>query len=106
MIMSDMDSHLSNSKAGAGSSEELPASRYCPVGQSLYDLGRKQPLGNGLESWHGFHRSIRPTQIDMSSTSFSESLSSIRFFIRPLYHNIQATRLSQSDQIMSIRGVS
>ncbi|GFP81447.1 protein argonaute 1 [Phtheirospermum japonicum] len=47
---------------------ELPTSRYCPVGRSFYspDLGRRQPLGEGLESWRGFYQSIRPTQMGLS----------------------------------------
>lgn len=42
--------------------------RYCPVGRSFYspDLGRRQPLGEGLESWRGFYQSIRPTQMGLS----------------------------------------
>lgn len=47
---------------------ELPTTRYCPVGRSFYspDLGRRQPLGEGLESWRGFYQSIRPTQMGLS----------------------------------------
>lgn len=42
--------------------------RYCPVGRSFYspNLGRRQPLGEGLESWRGFYQSIRPTQMGLS----------------------------------------
>lgn len=42
--------------------------RYCPVGRSFYSpvLGRRQPLGEGLESWRGFYQSIRPTQMGLS----------------------------------------
>lgn len=42
--------------------------RFCPVGRSFYspDLGRRQPLGEGLESWRGFYQSIRPTQMGLS----------------------------------------
>lgn len=42
--------------------------RYCPVGRSFYspDLGRRQSLGEGLESWRGFYQSIRPTQMGLS----------------------------------------
>lgn len=42
--------------------------RYSPVGRSFYspDLGRRQPLGEGLESWRGFYQSIRPTQMGLS----------------------------------------
>jgi eukaryotic translation initiation factor 2C len=38
------------------------------VGRSFYspDLGRRQPLGEGLESWRGFYQSIRPTQMGLS----------------------------------------
>ncbi|KAM5573865.1 protein argonaute 1-like [Rosa sericea] len=95
---------------------ELPISRYCPVGQSFYDpgLGRKLPLGNGLESWHGFHQSIRPTQmglslnINMSSTAFTEPLPVIEFVTRLLNRNIQAKPLGHSDRVKiekALRGV-
>lgn len=42
--------------------------RYSPVGRSFYspDIGRRQPLGEGLESWRGFYQSIRPTQMGLS----------------------------------------
>lgn len=41
---------------------------YFPVGRSFYspDLGRRQSLGEGLESWRGFYQSIRPTQMGLS----------------------------------------
>lgn len=41
---------------------------YCPVGRSFYSpkLGKRQPLGEGLESWRGFYQSIRPTQMGLS----------------------------------------
>ena len=41
---------------------------YSPVARSFYspDLGRRQPLGDGLESWRGFYQSIRPTQMGLS----------------------------------------
>jgi eukaryotic translation initiation factor 2C len=47
---------------------ELPTSRYIPVGRSFYspDIGKKQSLGDGLESWRGFYQSIRPTQMGLS----------------------------------------
>ncbi|KAG6523468.1 hypothetical protein ZIOFF_013326 [Zingiber officinale] len=47
---------------------ELPTARYLPVGRSFYspDLGRRQHLGEGLESWRGFYQSIRPTQMGLS----------------------------------------
>ena len=57
----------------------LPRSFYSP------NLGRRQPLGEGLESWFGFYQSICPTQmglsliIDMSSTAFIEPLPIIDF---------------------------
>ncbi|KAL5983193.1 hypothetical protein ACLOJK_017277 [Asimina triloba] len=66
---------------------ELPSSRYSSVGRSFYSprLGTRMPLGDGLESWHGFYQSIRPTQmglslnIDMSSTAFIEPLNVVDF---------------------------
>lgn len=38
------------------------------MGRSFYspNLGRRQPLGEGLESWRGFYQSIRPTQMGLS----------------------------------------
>lgn len=38
------------------------------MGRSFYspDLGKRQPLGEGLESWRGFYQSIRPTQMGLS----------------------------------------
>ena len=38
------------------------------MGRSFYspDLGRRQPLGEGLESWRVFYQSIRPTQMGLS----------------------------------------
>jgi hypothetical protein len=47
---------------------ELPTQRFCPVGRSFYspNLGRRQSLGEGLESWRGFYQSIRPTQMGLS----------------------------------------
>ncbi|XP_076905610.1 protein argonaute 1-like [Bidens hawaiensis] len=66
---------------------ELPTNRYTAVGQSFYSpqLGHAQSLGEGLESWRGFYRSMRPTQmglslnIDMSSTVFIEPLPVVDF---------------------------
>lgn len=48
--------------------EIIMSSRYCPVARSFYspDLGRRQTLGEGLESWRGFYQSIRPTQMGLS----------------------------------------
>lgn len=47
---------------------DLDAHRYSPVGRSFYspNLGTRQPLGDGLESWRGFYQSIRPTQMGLS----------------------------------------
>lgn len=55
--------------------------RYCPVGRSFYspDLGRRQPLGEGLESWRGFYQSIRPTQMGLSLNIGIDYLSLIFF---------------------------
>ena len=38
------------------------------MARSFYspDIGRKQSLGDGLESWRGFYQSIRPTQMGLS----------------------------------------
>ncbi|XP_076896843.1 protein argonaute 1-like [Bidens hawaiensis] len=78
---------------------ELPTNRYIPVGRSFYSphLGRKQSLGEGLESWRGFYQSMRPTQmglslnIDMSSTVFIEPLPVIDF-VKELLKKDDSTR--------------
>ncbi|XP_050220335.1 protein argonaute 1 [Mercurialis annua] len=95
---------------------ELPTTRYSPVGRSFYspDLGRRQPLGEGLESWRGFYQSIRPTQmglslnIDMSSTAFIEPLPVIDFVTQLLNRDVSARPLSDSDRVKikkALRGV-
>ncbi|KAL8245916.1 hypothetical protein R6Q59_007132, partial [Mikania micrantha] len=95
---------------------ELPTNRYSPVGRSFYspDLGRRQPLGEGLESWRGFYQSIRPTQmglslnIDMSSTAFIEPLPVIDFVTQLLNRDVSARPLSDSDRVKikkALRGV-
>uniref|UniRef100_A0A0D9Z0L9 Piwi domain-containing protein n=1 Tax=Oryza glumipatula TaxID=40148 RepID=A0A0D9Z0L9_9ORYZ len=55
---------------------ELPSARYAPFGRSFFSpyLGRRQPLGEGLESWRGFYQSIRPTQMGLSLNIDQESL--------------------------------
>ncbi|PSR96509.1 Protein argonaute like, partial [Actinidia chinensis var. chinensis] len=86
---------------------ELPTMRYCPVGRSFYspDMGRRQPLGEGLESWRGFYQSIRPTQmglslnIDMSSTAFIEPLPVIDFVTQLLNREVSSRPLSDADRI-------
>ncbi|CAM6082414.1 unnamed protein product [Calypogeia fissa] len=94
---------------------ELPTHRYCPVGRSFYspDLGNRQSLGDGLESWRGFYQSIRPTQmglslnIDMSSTAFIEPLPVIEFVSQLLNKDINRA-LSDADRIKikkALRGV-
>ncbi|TYH41474.1 hypothetical protein ES332_D12G319500v1 [Gossypium tomentosum] len=94
---------------------ELPTTRYCPVGRSFYspDLGRRQPLGEGLESWRGFYQSIRPTQmglslnIDMSSTAFIEPLPVIDFVTQLLNRDFSRP-LSDADRVKikkALRGV-
>lgn len=58
------------------------SSRYCPVARSFYspDLGRRQTLGEGLESWRGFYQSIRPTQMGLSlNIGISSTLCSLHF---------------------------
>ncbi|XP_042461369.1 protein argonaute 1B-like [Zingiber officinale] len=95
---------------------ELPTARYLPVGRSFYspDLGRRQHLGEGLESWRGFYQSIRPTQmglslnIDMSSTAFIEPLPVIEFVIELLNRDVQSRPLSDADRVKikkALRGV-
>ncbi|KAK6925449.1 Piwi domain [Dillenia turbinata] len=95
---------------------ELPTTRYTPVGRSFYspDLGRRHPLGEGLESWRGFYQSIRPTQmglslnIDMSSTAFIEPLPVIEFVSNLLNRDVSSRPLSDADRVKikkALRGV-
>ncbi|GLT55905.1 hypothetical protein SLA2020_289890 [Shorea laevis] len=97
---------------------ELPTTRYCPVGRSFYspNLGRRQSLGEGLESWRGFYQSIRPTQmglslnIDMSSTAFIEPLPVIEFVAELLNRNrdVSSRPFSDADRVKikkALRGV-
>ncbi|KMZ67758.1 Protein argonaute 1A [Zostera marina] len=95
---------------------ELPTARYCPVGRSFYspELGRRQSLGDGLESWRGFYQSIRPTQmglslnIDMSSTAFIEPLQVVDFVSQLLNRDLSSRPLSDSDRVKikkALRGV-
>jgi eukaryotic translation initiation factor 2C len=94
---------------------ELPTHRYSPVGRSFYspNLGTRQSLGDGLESWRGFYQSIRPTQmglslnIDMSSTAFIEP-KTVMEFIRDLLNRDLSRGLSDADRIKikrALRGV-
>ncbi|KAJ7297230.1 hypothetical protein O6H91_Y072000 [Diphasiastrum complanatum] len=94
---------------------ELPTHRYSPVGRSFYSpqLGRRQQLGDGLESWRGFYQSIRPTQmglslnIDMSSTAFIEPLPVTEFVAKLLNKDLNRP-LSDADRIKikkALRGV-
>eukprot|EP00250_Pteridium_aquilinum_P018093 c23937_g1_i1 orf=231-3842(+) len=94
---------------------ELPTQRFCPVGRSFYspNLGRRQQLGEGLESWRGFYQSIRPTQmglslnIDMSSTAFIEPLP-VPDFVSQLLSKDISRHLSDADRIKikkALRGV-
>ncbi|CAF2218688.1 hypothetical protein YC2023_093892 [Brassica napus] len=95
---------------------ELPTSKYTPVARSFYspDIGRKQSLGDGLESWRGFYQSIRPTQmglslnIDMSSTAFIEALPVTEFVCQLLNRDIRSRPLSDADRVKikkALRGV-
>ncbi|GAB4842677.1 argonaute 1B [Ancistrocladus abbreviatus] len=95
---------------------ELPTTRYSPVGRSFYSpgLGRRQPLGEGLESWRGFYQSIRPTQmglslnIDMSSTAFIEPLPVIDFVTQLLHEDLSSRPLSDAHRVKikkALRGV-
>ncbi|XP_044950793.1 protein argonaute 1C-like [Hordeum vulgare subsp. vulgare] len=95
---------------------ELPSARYAPFGRSFFspDLGRRQPLGDGLESWRGFYQSIRPTQmglslnIDMSATAFIEPLPVIDYAAQLLRSDIQSRPLSDAERVKikkALRGV-
>ncbi|KAM0897314.1 hypothetical protein ACQ4PT_022671 [Festuca glaucescens] len=96
---------------------ELPSTRYMPFGRSFFspDLGSRQRLGDGLESWRGFYQSIRPTQmglslnIDMSATAFIEPLPVIDYIAQLLSSNIHSRPLSDADRVKikkALRGVN
>ncbi|XP_057858466.2 protein argonaute PNH1-like isoform X2 [Cryptomeria japonica] len=86
---------------------ELPTQRFTPVGRSFFspELGRRQSLGEGLESWRGFYQSIRPTQmglslnIDISSTAFIEPLPVIQFITHLLGKDVTVGLLSDTDRV-------
>ncbi|XP_043717889.1 protein argonaute 10-like [Telopea speciosissima] len=86
---------------------ELSSKRYCPVGRSFFspDIRTPQWLGKGVESWCGFYRSIRPTQmvltlnIDMSSAAFIEPLPVIEFVAKLLGKDVLSRTLSDSDRV-------
>eukprot|EP00252_Welwitschia_mirabilis_P009748 TRINITY_DN2259_c0_g1_i3.p1 TRINITY_DN2259_c0_g1~~TRINITY_DN2259_c0_g1_i3.p1 ORF type:complete len:667 (+),score=92.70 TRINITY_DN2259_c0_g1_i3:137-2137(+) len=95
---------------------ELPTHRYFPIGRSFYspELGTRQPLGEGLESWRGFYQSIRPTQmglslnIDMSSTAFIEPLPVIDFVMQLLNTQTLSRPLSDAERVKikkALRGI-
>ncbi|TVU27575.1 hypothetical protein EJB05_19066, partial [Eragrostis curvula] len=95
---------------------ELPSARYAPFGRSFFSprLGRRQPLGDGLESWRGFYQSIRPTQmglslnIDISATAFIEPLPVIEFVAQLLNSDIHSRPISDAERVKikkALRGV-
>lgn len=53
------------------------------MGRSFYspDLGRRQPLGDGLESWRGFYQSIRPTQMGLSLNIGNKLVLHLMYFL-------------------------
>ncbi|URD73428.1 hypothetical protein MUK42_25274 [Musa troglodytarum] len=96
---------------------ELPTARYLPVGRSFYspDIGRRQSLSEGLESWRGFYQSIRPTQMGLSlnignmcSTAFIEPLHVIDYVTQILNRDVRSRPLSDADRVKikkALRGV-
>ena len=95
---------------------QLAAQRYVSVGRCLYspDIKNPQQLGGGLQSWQGFYKSIRPTQmglslnIDMSSTAFIEPLPVIDFVAQLLGKDVFSRPLSDADRVKvkkALRGV-
>ncbi|CAA3017934.1 argonaute 1 [Olea europaea subsp. europaea] len=86
---------------------QLPTTRFYSASRSFYSphLGRKEHLGEGLESWRGFYQSIRPTQmglslnIDMSSSAFIEPLPVIDFVAQLLNRDVSAKPLSDADRV-------
>ncbi|CAL5020404.1 unnamed protein product [Urochloa decumbens] len=95
---------------------EMPSAIYAPFGRSFFSphLGRRQPLGDGLESWRGFYQSIRPTQMglslntDRSATAFIEPLPVIEFVAQLLNSDIHSRPLSDAERVKikkALRGV-
>ncbi|KAG1334031.1 hypothetical protein COCNU_03G001500 [Cocos nucifera] len=95
---------------------ELSSKRYYLVGRSFFSPEIKTPqrLGDGLESWHGFYQSIRPTQmglslnIDMSTAAFIEPLPVIEFVAQLLGKDALLRPFSDSNHVKvkkALRGV-
>ncbi|XP_031261888.1 protein argonaute MEL1-like [Pistacia vera] len=71
---------------------ETPSKTCTVVGRSFFSskLGQKSEIGFGVECWKGFYQSLRPTQMgmslnmDVSATSFYESIPVINFVVKYL----------------------
>ncbi|MCI03683.1 protein argonaute PNH1-like, partial [Trifolium medium] len=89
---------------------------YVSFGRLLYspDLRKPHNLSGGLESWHGFYQSIRPTQmglslnVDLSSSAFIEPLPVIDIVAQILEKDVYSKPISDADRVKikkALRGV-
>jgi hypothetical protein len=60
---------------------------YASFGRLLYspDLRKPHSLSGGLESWHGFYQSIRPTQMGLSLNVGESSTVSSFVFVNTIF---------------------
>ncbi|KAI3899299.1 hypothetical protein MKW92_024320 [Papaver armeniacum] len=95
---------------------ETPTRNYAVVGRSFFSpiLGNKMDIGDGLECWKGYYQSIRPTQmglslnLDVSATSFYQSINVVDYVIRLLNIRDSLRPLSDVDRVKikrSLRGI-
>ncbi|WJX90207.1 Protein argonaute PNH1 [Trifolium repens] len=96
--------------------KELASHSYVSFGRLLYspDLRKPYSLSGGLESWHGFYQSIRPTQmglslnVDLSSSAFIEPLLVIDIVAQILGKDVYSKPISDADRVKikkALRGV-
>ncbi|GAU45969.1 hypothetical protein TSUD_194170, partial [Trifolium subterraneum] len=96
--------------------KELASHSYVSFGRLLYspDLRKPYNLSGGLESWHGFYQSIKPTQmglslnVDLSSSAFIEPLPVIDIVAQILEKDVYSKPISDADRVKikkALRGV-
>ncbi|ESQ51256.1 hypothetical protein EUTSA_v10016181mg [Eutrema salsugineum] len=86
---------------------DTPSEKYVTVGRSFFDpgLGKKGPLGDGVEYWGGYFQSLRLTQmglslnIDVSARSFYEPILVTDFIIKYLNLRDFSRPLNDSDRV-------
>ncbi|XP_045829694.1 protein argonaute PNH1-like [Trifolium pratense] len=96
--------------------KELASHSYVSFGRLLYspDLRKSHNLSGGLELWHGFYQSIKPTQmglslnVDLSSSAFIEPLPVIDIVAQILEKDVYSKPISDADRVKikkALRGV-